>query len=166
MNCIWWSALQISIYCIICIDTQRSWWTDEFGDSNYLTSEQKSVHHHRHHHHLTRQSVRHKFMADEAHNVDSQSTHDPANGNGRQSEFRNQKTGIRNGNRQSNKKHNTRRGQWQKHNKNGNRTRRDQTTFSISLFYYIIAFISVRKVFALYSARTVYGPRPFSIIFF
>lgn len=74
-------------------------------------------------------------MADEpAHTVNSPSTHDRENGNV-DSGFRHQKLANRPGNRPSGKKHNIRRGQRQKHNKNGNRCRRNQTTFSISLFY-------------------------------
>lgn len=171
MNCIWLIVFQISIYFIICIDTQHSWWTGEFDDSNFLASEQKSVHQHRHHHQLTRQSVRRQFMADEAHSDGVRSAHDRENGNV-DSAFRHKKTATRIGNRQANKNHNARRGQRQKHNKNGNRTRQDRDSIldslislSILYFIYILQFICAHKVFALCSARAVYGRRPFSMIF-
>lgn len=157
MNCIWLVVFQISIYFIICIDTQRSWWTDEFDDSNFLASEQKSMHQHRHHHHqLTRQSVRRKFMADEAHSDGVRSAHDRENGNV-DSAFRHKKTATKIGNHQANKNHNARRGQRQKHNKNGNRTRQDRDSIldsliSLSILYFIYTAIyfcsqSIRSLF-------------------
>lgn len=143
MNRIWLVVFQISIYLIICIDSQQSWWTDEFGDSDRLTGAAKTVHRHRHHHQqTTHQTVRHKFMADNAHSVPSSLKLARENGNA-DSEFRNrQGTVDRNGHRQMNRKHSSRKGQRQKHHKNGNQTRRDQTAFSISLFYWISIALS------------------------
>lgn len=154
MNCIWLIIFQISIYFIICIDTQHTWWNhDEFDDTNYLMSEQKTMHRHRHHHQLTRQSVRQKFMADEVHTVDFPLTHVHENGN----ELQNQKIAHRNGNRQSNKKHNIRRGQRQKQYKNGNQTRRDPNNildFLILFFFFpFLHLFLFPQVFVLCSAH-------------
>lgn len=173
MNCIYLVLLQISIFFIICIDTQRSWWTDELDDANFLASEQKSVHRHWHHHQMTHQSVQRKFMGNEAHNDGVRSAHDREIGSV-DIEFRHKKTANRIGDHRPNKNHNARRGQRQKHNKNGiTELVKTGTAFSIPLFYYrfFILFIfhlillTKYSLCSLFCTRRVWRPWPFSMIF-